>query len=247
MTLIVGLNLEQYVLVASDTRVSYFIGDRLIYRDDEEKIKPTKVGLITGAGLCDLLDPVKDRMREEEPSHTDAMRDLIRQECSRARARFGHHPDQRVRNSLNTSGWMLTYITNSTQYYAPGLRIAMMGSADADNKFALVLPGKVGFLAFSGIREEQHAELHRLAIDNFRLWKQDQERLLDNLGYNAGVLARVIQRASEMSEMVSPTFQIGVQTLTYDIGISNIFDPNQPDSFAFTFQQGCDGDPAKPE
>lgn len=69
---------------------------------------------------------------------------------------------------------------------------------------------------------------------------------MNNVGHNAAVIARVIQRASEMSEMVSPAFQIGIPPRAYDIGISNIFDADDPDGFAFTFQPRGDRNNAGP-
>ena len=240
MSFIVGFNLNHYLVLGADTRISYYPNNRLLYRDDETKIRTTSVGLITGAGLCDLLDPVKDRMAADEPPHTDAMRQIIREECVRAQLHFANHPDKRVHEALQTTGWMLTYITNSEQYFPAGLRVAVMGSSGKDNLFNLCLPGKATFLPFSGITKDQHAELMQMAEAGLRPWEQGKETLAENVVHHVSIIGRIIGRAAEMSEMVSPTFQIGIQTIFYDIGISNIFDVNNPDGFSISWRPNPD-------
>lgn len=86
-------------------------------------------------------------------------------------------------------------------------------------------------MPFSEITQEQYDELLKTVEDELRPWKQADESLSDNLVHHVGIIARVIKRASEMSEMVSPTFQIGIQTVTFDVAISNIFNLDSPDGF----------------
>jgi hypothetical protein len=66
MTLIVGFNLGSYALVGADIRVSWYPNDQLCFRDDERKIRCIEMGLITGAGLVELLDPEKERLDSAE-------------------------------------------------------------------------------------------------------------------------------------------------------------------------------------
>jgi len=84
MTLIVGLHVEKYLVIGADTRVSYYPNNHFFFRDDEEKIRTTAMGLVTGAGLCDLLDPVKQRFADEVPPDTFAMQRIIQEERRRA-------------------------------------------------------------------------------------------------------------------------------------------------------------------
>lgn len=139
---------------------------------------------------------------------------------------------------------MMTYITDSEQYFPAGLRVAIMGSADENNRFRLALPGIPAYLPFSGMTQEQYDELLKMLKDELRPWKQADESLSDNLVHHVGIIARVIKRASEMSEMVSPTFQIGIQTITFDVGISNIFNLDSPDDFDFQWVPKADTEAA---
>jgi hypothetical protein len=48
VTLIVGVNLGEYVLLAADARVVYYPPEQpMRYRDDTEKIQLTRLGIIT--------------------------------------------------------------------------------------------------------------------------------------------------------------------------------------------------------
>jgi hypothetical protein len=126
MTLIVGLNLGSYVLLGADTRVVSYPNGQLRFRDDAEKIRFTSAGIITGAGLCDLLDPVKERLANEEIRSTNRIIEIIRE---KREGLEGWHwlEDDRIREALNKTAWMLTYVNldnpvNPIQY---NLRMAV--------------------------------------------------------------------------------------------------------------------------
>jgi len=236
MSIIVGFNLQTYVILGADTRISFYPDNHFVYRDDEEKIQTTGLGLITGAGLCDLLDPVKERFAQEKPSDTSLMRQIIREEGRNAAAQFAGYPDPRVEESIKTTGWMLTYVTGSEQYFPAGLRLAVMSNSFKDDTFGLVLPGTSSFLPFAGITEAQHGELKAIVTDGqLRMWKPEKETFEDNLAHHVGLIVKVIVRASKMSEMVSPMFQVGLHSLANEIGISKILDPARSTSFELTW------------
>ena len=67
MTLILGANIGKYVLLAADTRVTWYPPDRpVFYTDDHTKIRMTKFGIIAGAGYVPLLDRVKQRFASDD-------------------------------------------------------------------------------------------------------------------------------------------------------------------------------------
>jgi len=61
--------------------------------------------------------------------------------------------------------------------------------------------------------------------DGVRPWDPDAEPFIENMGHHSAVIARLIKAASEMTEMVAPTFQLGVQTI-HECGISSIVGPD---------------------
>lgn len=238
MTLIVGLHLEKYVLIGADTRVSYYPDNQFFFRDDEEKIRTTSIGLVTGAGLCDLLDPVNQRFADEAPADTYAMQRVIKEECQNAATRFAGCQDERVQGSLKTTGWMLTYHTNSTQYCPAGLRLCVMGTDDELERFRLAPSLTVALLPFSEITQEQFDELQQALTTGIRAWRHAAESFEANLTHHIRLIASTIYRASQMSEGVAPTFQIGVHTDGFEIAIANIFNPADPDApFTLNWRQ----------
>jgi hypothetical protein len=109
MTLLVGINLGSYVVLGADSRVSWYDGNKFRFRDEEEKIQRTNLGLVTGAGLKDLLDPVKEHLAtDREINHTNQLEVMMRE----ARDRFKseeEYSDDRVAEALDTTCWLFSY------------------------------------------------------------------------------------------------------------------------------------------
>jgi hypothetical protein len=81
MTIAIGINLGRYVILAADTRTTYYPPfGKPLFRDDSEKIQKTGIGLITGAGLISLLDPVKTRLANESITNTNYIILFVREE-----------------------------------------------------------------------------------------------------------------------------------------------------------------------
>jgi hypothetical protein len=67
MTLLIGANLQDYVLVAADTRASWH--DPLhgyCYEDGDHKIVACPLGLVTGSGYVGALNAVKRTLMRTE-------------------------------------------------------------------------------------------------------------------------------------------------------------------------------------
>jgi hypothetical protein len=221
MTLVVGFNMRHYALIGADTRVCYYPDGHLQYRDDEEKIRHTSMGLISGAGLCNLLDPVKQRLEENEITNTDQIREAIRAE-RRFVEQWFPNPDARLREAIAHTAWMLTYFhAEKPQSYADiTLRLAITIPQD-DYKLGLFPADSGGMIPPSGLTPTEERELRDMCHDGIKPWNDEQEPVVENIAHHAGLIGRVIRRASELSEMVSASFQLGVQTI-HDTGISSI-------------------------
>jgi hypothetical protein len=96
MKLIVGLHVEKHLVIGAGTRASYYPNNDFFFPDDEEKIRTTAVGLVTGAGLCNLLDPVKQRFADEVAPDTFAMQRSSKRRRRAEVVRFADYPDKRV-------------------------------------------------------------------------------------------------------------------------------------------------------
>ena len=78
MTLIIGANLNHYTILATDTRTSWshpLLGK--CHRDQDHKLVMCNMGLITGAGYVNALNPVKEELLKKEISHTDEILEII--------------------------------------------------------------------------------------------------------------------------------------------------------------------------
>jgi len=137
-----------------------------------------------------------------------------------------------------TTGWMLSYCTTSTQYFPAGLRLCVVGANYEAERFGLALAGTGTLLPFSGVTQEQFDELQEIINSGIRPWNPEGETFEANLTHHIAAIATAIHRASQMSQGVAPTFQVGVHTEGFDVGISNIFDPAEPDiPFSLTWRE----------
>ena len=82
MTLIIGANLNNYVLVAADTRTSWnhpIFGES--FKDHDHKIINCKTGLVTGSGYTEALDSVKEELLRREINHTGEIEEIVNEKA----------------------------------------------------------------------------------------------------------------------------------------------------------------------
>ena len=82
MTLIIGANLNNYVLVAADTRVAWkhpISGEA--FKDHDHKIVNCKIGLVTGSGYTEALDSVKEELLRREINHTGEIEEIVNEKA----------------------------------------------------------------------------------------------------------------------------------------------------------------------
>lgn len=113
------------------------------------------------------------------------------------------------------------------------LREAM--SASISRRF----PSDSGLIPPSGLTETEERELRDMCHGGIKPWDHEHEAPVDSIAHHAGLIASVMRRASELSEMVAPTFQLGVQTI-HDTGISSIV--GDSGAMEWTWHRGHDDD-----
>ena len=128
MTLLVGMNLGTYALLAADTRVSYYPNGVFHYVDLREKIRPTSMGLITATGFTGFLDPVNKLLNNQPIESSEDIVDIVRE----VKADVTTKPwmsDPRVVDAIEASSWMFTYRTpDPDNPHALLLRLAQLGA-----------------------------------------------------------------------------------------------------------------------
>lgn len=230
------MNLGYYALLAADTRVtSCPPGQTPVWRDDEEKVQVTNLGIITGMGLCELLDPVKERLSAETLTNTDGILEIIRTERARIDARCPQESWLRPHIEHVTS-WMFTFVEcdNPNSPTPDSLRLRLAGCHPKDDyDISLYLPPAVAIGLPNGITEERAAPIRQALADNFRPMR-DWSEFRDNLGHHVDLACAVIHALSEVSKSVSPYCQIGVHSIRLGTSVSEI---SQDGRVSFTFSQ----------
>lgn len=225
MTVLFGFHLKNYIIVAADTRVSYYPpGEPMRWRDGVEKITKTSLGLITGSGLVDLLDPVKARFQDTDVKHTDDVVRVIREEHERIKGRKWYG-DTRVQESLKRICWMFTYFgmddPANINLDTVHLRLGIFHPEFSTEQRGLIPEGKAMVTMPDGSTEEECQAFSEAA--NAGLKTSDElPGLQESVEYHTKLIAYLVKRISAINEMVSPTFQVGVQTLFNGCGVSGI-------------------------
>lgn len=229
MTLVLGFHLDQYVMLAADTRVTWFPpGCPMAYRDEQTKISRTSLGLITGAGLISLLDAVKSRLEFEHVFPSDRIVDIAREERQRFERDPRYRHDPRVAESLQTTGWLFTYFTAVDGSYR--LRLAVCHPI-TDYKLALVNENAGFAMMPAGANADQAESVSR--------WLQKEiiplaeiPDLQESIQHHALVAAAITRSVADEFDSVSRSFNIGVQTIAGHSGISPFIDGLDAWSFA---------------
>ena len=227
MTLIVGFNFGSYALIGADARVSYYPDGQLQFRDDNEKIRETSLGLITGAGFANLLDLVKVRLLRQTASNTDEIISIIKEE----RERLKQAPwwgEKRIQEALQTTAWMFTYYgtgqssaDNPTEMH---LRLAITVPQEG-YKLALVTPGQSWLLAPTGTTDQQFSEWREFLVESQKPLNRG-EPALEHLAHHSKVVAELMRRVAAVNDGVCETFQLGVHLFGGGLGLSSLIGPD---------------------
>jgi hypothetical protein len=224
MTLILGMNLGSYVLLAADTRVSWYPpGQPMQYHDEREKIRRTRMGIMTGMGLVNLLDSVKERFDEEDPLHTDRLRQIIVEERDALPPGWMQSP--RVKQAVeHETCWMFSYVgADDLDNATPeSVRLRLALSHPHDEYQLRIYPPNSGGMGFPvGVTEDLADEIQQ-ALNDALQPLENFSNFETNLRHHVGVAAFMIRVVAKINDTVSPTFQIGVHRLDAGIAVSEI-------------------------
>jgi hypothetical protein len=188
MTIAIGINFGAYVMLAADTRTTYFNLDGSVrkYVDDSAKIQNTNIGLITGAGSKELLDLVKDRLGKEEIVHTDQILRIIGEAYTRYRKIYWRTAEA----DIKSTGWIFTYITIENNQ--PKLRLGIFHPTLGD-KLALYEQNFPAIIAPHEATKEAVDEIADFLKKTIKPYS-DFTELKDSVQYHWQIIARLIQK-----------------------------------------------------
>ena len=117
MTMIVGMNLKEYVLVASDRREVYLIDGKVdhVISDAVNKIIDWNYGYITGSGYVSILNELKENLANMEIKCIDQI-------INKATSIVNSYPDT-FKDIKDKSNWMFTYVANTSEGNQPRVGI----------------------------------------------------------------------------------------------------------------------------
>ena len=224
MTLIAGMNLGSYAIIAADTRLSYYVNDVFGYRDDGDKIRNIEPGIISGAGLASLLDAVKERLDDDELGVIDRIADLVRGEVAYARQQ-PYAKDPRVAEAIEMSAWMFTYVgaPSPNDLSTAVLRLALRVPSK-DHWLASVAVNDVWVLRPTGTTEDQFWTWKRHLKDSLRPLTEGED-FEENLQHHVQVIGELMLDASAVNQGVAPTFQVGIHVFPRMRLISSVIRP----------------------
>jgi len=215
MTIALGINFGDYVLLAADTRVTYqFWGAKIGYRDDREKIQKTSMGIITGAGSVDLLDAVKDRLAEKQIVNSDEVFEAVKEERLRLLNLGIINQD-----FVSMTGWLFSYMTVVDD--KPKLRLDLVHPSLAEgsvrweeNKLAIIFPIEIEKNQADGIANE----LNELVKPSSKF-----SSINESFQYHCAIARELIKLIQPDCPSVSRFYQFGVHTIHNQVEISKIF------------------------
>jgi len=230
MTAIVGMNLGDYVIIAADSRLTYYPPTRpSFFRDDKLKVKEVRSGLATGAGLGNLIDSVNERLDEEDPLHTDRIIDIIKEERETIPQDWLER--ELVRNSLeHETSWMFSYLTapNIESPTFDSFQLRLASSHPRDNYTLCLYPPNTGALSLPGEVVPAVDFLHTELSDGIKPLNES-EGLQDNISHHVTLCVRIIHAVAAVNETVSRSVQVGVHVASrrfgLHIGVSELWAP----------------------
>lgn len=210
MTICMAFYFEKYAILAADTRLT--IGDPPIsYDDNQPKIDKTDIGLITGAGLHELLVAVKQRY-EMSTVRTAIDTQRVIDEERRRLLESARYDRERVNRWLEKTGWFFTYQTELDAI--PTLRVAIIhGSIKvADSGVAVVPPNQCLIIAPGDASIDASEQYNAYLSSNLRPLPPGDDAS-EHATYHIQLCLNLIRRASKECRSVGPYMTYGLHIL----------------------------------
>jgi len=222
MTLVIGMHLSEFVLLAADTRTTRgYPGEVVDVDDDTCKILKTPIGLITGAGYVTLLDAVKERLMDEPIDRTEDIEGIIAEE----RQVVADELDDNARlrsEGLDYTSWMFTYLgADRRDDPEPSLRLAIYHPSLHESRRLLIPENRGAVVAPRSMSQDQASLLDEQLNDRLvTLEKQPDQR--ENFRLNVGVIAEFMADIAKQHDDVAHTFHVGMHFRDGSRGITTM-------------------------
>ncbi|AZF28169.1 hypothetical protein [Pseudomonas sp. R2-60-08W] len=227
MTLLIGVNLGAFALIASDKREIACVDGEIVYSsDDADKIVSTKAGIIAACGAVDLLSPVKSRLAGMDVSNSDEILEVITSERQRFKTAEAGTPWASY--ALSTTSWLLCYGTVD-ENDEPIVRLALYHPYLNESLFSIIeqtFPIYPGGTSESQAIEWSEAIRARMAsLDHSAGTKSVLDQAISHFGW-------LVDQVAQVSPSVSRVFDVGIMTFNGVRAIAREVEPGG----TYTFQ-----------
>jgi len=207
VTLVIGVNLGEYAVVAGDSRETVFteVSAEVTAVEGFEKVRPTPVGLATGSGITRAVfgaieDFTKDAAEVRDSTFiTDYLRDFMPAFVREASKRV---TDPRLVPQLGRAGWILTSVERGRLHVRLYHSDSAFSPDELDEEAPLVL------LPLD-MTAKQSLPLE-LDLMNELCACHSESTVATSLGGNLAAIVRFFRRASAMSVHLGVGLQVGI-------------------------------------
>lgn len=207
MTLIIGINLKDYLILAADRReVCLVNGDVAEIRSDNvNKIIDWKQGYITGSGYVPILSKLKETLNSTSVAHTSEILDLA---VSSSNDVFNINVPFQVKNYwMCRTRWYLSYLT----YDDNDNNVLRLAIVESDRIEGLRLVHEMD-IVFSNLFDGSDALRDEISSRLKPLSEFDD--LQDSIDYHVNLLPKIFLRASENLESVSRDYDVAIHLIS---------------------------------
>jgi hypothetical protein len=224
MTLLIGANLQTYVIVVSDTRASWQDPIKgFCFKDGDHKIVSCGLGVVTGSGYVSALNAVKEKLMATEITHTHQIINIIKQNAlPKIKAITTYYPE-----SSEQTCFLICYetVTNGHQT----LRLALL-HPKWDYQLGLYYDATVVMPSDS---TNEEADKYRILLrdklipvePNGSTGEDLSQGLMASLRENISMIGKLFYEISNKSIQVSPDMDIAIMfldgSLIYGYGLSD--------------------------
>jgi hypothetical protein len=221
MTLVAGLHLGELVIIAADKREVKMRDNVIISKNDNvEKIISAGIGLITGSGFVNLLQSVKEDIKNSTITDTDQIFDIIQRRREELRS-YSLGDKEVTEADIRQTGWLFSYRTVDDNNL-PLLRLAIIHQSLGDT-IGLYEEGKATAIAPFDSNEEEVKRLSENLTKQLKTTKKIPD-LSDTLNYHIPLLQQLFLQVAEVCESVCEEFNIGITTIDGTQMISDTID-----------------------
>lgn len=220
MTIILGVNLEDFVLILADTRLTScnVKGEIGGCNDDYEKIFKTEIGLVAGGGNARLFNIFKDQVISSKIVNLKTVLRILNRAYDSYLSNPPVHPQETTafkNQSISESSW---FFSEYNQHMREIKLIFAPCSARFSNKKYTILPP--GFpLVQMQCNDDKMENIRNYFENEIRLTKSDSIKCAQKIAYLFG---RFIKNNQAQFTNISTSFQIGIHKINGNIEISGI-------------------------